>query len=121
MIDHVELFTADLPRSVAFYRQALAPLGYALRVEGASSGFGADAGSLDFWVRPGGPSTPRPHFAFACATRALVDGAHRAAVQAGGTDNGAPRVLPQIGPRYYAAFVRDPDGHNVEFVCRGEG
>ncbi|HZP67080.1 MAG TPA: VOC family protein [Rudaea sp.] len=117
MIDHVELFVADVRRSTDFFRAALAPLGYALHVEGASNGFGSAAAALDFWVRPGGPSAPLPHVAFNCADRALVDAAHRAALAAGGADNGAPKLLPHIHAHYYAGFVRDPDGHNIEFVC----
>ena len=118
MIDHLELYSADVARSLAFYRGALEPLGYTLRVDAASIGFGADGADPDFWIRGGAPSAPRPHFAFVCATRAVVDAAHRAALAAGGSDNGAPRVLTHIGPSYYAGFVHDPDGHNVEFVCR---
>jgi catechol 2,3-dioxygenase-like lactoylglutathione lyase family enzyme len=122
MIDHVELLIGDLARSTSFYRRALAPLGYELRVEGQSNGFGVDPGSLDFFVRSGGPSAPLPHVAFGCGTRALVDRAHRAALEAGGADNGAPKLMLHIHPSYYAGFVRDPDGHNVEFVCqKGEG
>ena len=59
MIDHVELFVGDGARAVAFYRGALAPLGYTLAVTGDSSGFGTPDGRLDFWLRPGGPSAPR--------------------------------------------------------------
>jgi catechol 2,3-dioxygenase-like lactoylglutathione lyase family enzyme len=118
MIDHLELFTADLAAATAFYQRALAPLGYALHATGKSHGFGADAGRLDFWLRAGDASTPRPHFAFFCATRALVDASHRAALAAGATDNGAPQVLERISPTYYAGFVLDLDGHNVEFVCQ---
>jgi catechol 2,3-dioxygenase-like lactoylglutathione lyase family enzyme len=117
MIDHLELETPDLAAATAFYRRALAPLGYALHVTGASHGFGTDATRLDFWLRAGDPLAPRPHFAFACTTRALVDAAHRAALEAGGRDNGAPRVLAHIHPTYYAGFVLDLDGRNVEFVC----
>jgi catechol 2,3-dioxygenase-like lactoylglutathione lyase family enzyme len=117
MIDHLELLTADVARATAFYRQALAPIGYALHVEGQTNGFGADPKALDFWLRPGTPSAPRPHFAFHCTTRERVDEAHRAALAAGGADNGAPKLLAHIHPTYYAGFVRDPDGHNVEFVC----
>jgi catechol 2,3-dioxygenase-like lactoylglutathione lyase family enzyme len=119
MIDHLELFTADLAAATAFYERALAPLGYALRVAGAaaSHGLGTDAARPDFWLRPGTVSTPRPHVAFACGSRALVDASHRAALDAGGTDNGAPKVLVHIHPTYYAGFVLDPDGHNIEFVC----
>jgi catechol 2,3-dioxygenase-like lactoylglutathione lyase family enzyme len=118
MIDHLELLTSDLPIATAFYQQALAPLGYTLRVEGAAYGFGADPARLDFWLRPGTAATPRPHFAFFCASRALVDASHQAALAAGATDNGAPRVMAHIHPTYYAGFVLDPDGHNVEFVCQ---
>lgn len=127
MIDHLEILVADLPRSAAFFRAALAPLGYALHVAGNPTGFGAPTATsatstpgppaLDFWIKEGGPSTPRPHFAFACASRALVEAAYRAALEAGGTDNGAPKLLAHLHPSYYAGFVRDPDGHNVELVC----
>jgi catechol 2,3-dioxygenase-like lactoylglutathione lyase family enzyme len=117
MIDHLELLTSDLAAATAFYRGALAPLGYTLHVSGPPNGFGADASSLDFWLRPGEASTPRPHFAFACGSREQVDATYRAAIAAGGTDNGAPTLLLRIHPTYYAGFVRDPDGHNVEFVC----
>jgi len=118
MLDHLEVFTSDLAASVAFYQRALAPLGYALHATGPSHGFGTEAARLDFWLRAGTASTPRPHFAFFCATRALVDAAHRAALAAGAIDNGAPRVVERISPSYYAGFVLDPDGHNVEFVCQ---
>lgn len=117
MIDHVELFVADAHRSSAFFRAALAPLGYACHVSGASNGFGVTAAQLDFWVRAGGPSAPLPHVAFNAVTRNSVDKAYRAALAAGGTDNGAPKLLPHLHPDYYAGFVRDPDGHNIEFVC----
>lgn len=121
MIDHVELFVADPARSVLFFRAALMPLGYDVHVQGESSGLGADAAHLDFWLRKGGPSEPRPHVAFNCAKRTDVDASYAAALAAGGRDNGAPKPLPHIHPNYYAAFVRDPDGHNIEFVChRGD-
>jgi catechol 2,3-dioxygenase-like lactoylglutathione lyase family enzyme len=117
MIDHVELFVADPAQSVAFFRAALSPLNYRLHVQGESNGFGADAAHLDFWLRKGGPSQPLPHVAFNCDSRADVEASHAAALAAGGRDNGAPKLLPHIHPGYYAAFVRDPDGHNIEFVC----
>jgi catechol 2,3-dioxygenase-like lactoylglutathione lyase family enzyme len=119
MIDHVELSVGDAPRALEFYAGALKPLGYTLAVSGDSNGFGTPDGRLDFWLRAGGPSTPRPHVAFQCANRALVDAAHRAALSAGGADNGAPSVLTRIAPDYYSGFVRDPDGHNIEFVAHG--
>ncbi len=62
--------------------------------------------------------TTGTHVAFAATDRRTVDAFHRAALAAGGTDNGAPGVRPQYHPDYYGAFVLDPDGHNVEAVCR---
>ena len=117
MIDHVELLVGDAALATRFFAGALAPLGYALHVPGPSSGFGTDMAALDFWLKPGGPSEPRPHVAFNCAARATVDAAYHAALASGGKDNGAPRLLAHIHPHYYAGFVRDPDGHNIEFVC----
>ncbi len=117
MIDHLELYVADLPRSAAFFERALAPLGYAAFAKGPPTGLGAAPDRLDFWLKQAEPSSPRPHFAFHCETRAQVDRAHHAALDAGGVDNGGPKLLPHLHPHYYAGFVRDPDGHNVEFVC----
>jgi len=117
VIDHLELSVSNLPRSEAFYCAALAPLGYELHVPAEAKGFGVSMNALDFWLRQGDVSTPRPHFAFNCASRPLVDRAYAAAIEAGGSDNGTPRVLAHIHENYYAGFVRDPDGHNVEFVC----
>jgi predicted lactoylglutathione lyase len=84
-------------------------------------GFGrsGDPGG-DFWISLGEPSVPRIHFAFAPATRSLVDKAYAAALQAGGTDNGPPGLRPRYHPDYYAASVLDPDGYNAEFVCHTE-
>jgi catechol 2,3-dioxygenase-like lactoylglutathione lyase family enzyme len=120
MLDHLELAVADLSHAVRFYKAALAPLGYGLRVTSTLQGFGVDMNSLDFWLREGSVSTPRPHFAFRCSSREFVDIAHRAALGAGGRNNGSPRLLTRIHPHYYAGFVFDPDGHNVEFVCHKE-
>ncbi|HSX60809.1 MAG TPA: VOC family protein [Tahibacter sp.] len=117
MIDHVELQVADAAASTNFFAAALAPLGYALHVQGPSNGFGTGMEALDFWVKPGGPSEPRPHVAFNCADRATVDAAYAAALAGGGRDRAAPALLERIHPHYYAAFVHDPDGHNIEFVC----
>jgi catechol 2,3-dioxygenase-like lactoylglutathione lyase family enzyme len=117
MLDHLEINVADLERSAAFYRAALAPLGYDLRVSAEGRGFGVDARTLDFWLRRDEPARPPPHFAFNCANRALARRAHEAAVGAGGIDAGSPRLLPHIHANYFAGFVLDPDGHKVEFVC----
>jgi catechol 2,3-dioxygenase-like lactoylglutathione lyase family enzyme len=124
IVDHLGLSFADYPRARAFYEQALAPLGIALVMqvtkeetggyEGA--GFGLD-GKPSFWIGSGGRTSPRIHVAFVAADRATVDAFHKAAVAAGGTDNGAPGVRAHYHPNYYGAFVLDPEGHNIEAVC----
>jgi len=126
MIDHVGFAVADAQRSRLFYEAALAPLGITLlrtaapeqtEAGGTAHGFGRD-GKPFFWVgdkeRVGGGT----HVAFAVDTRAEVDAFHAAALAAGGRDNGAPGLRAQYGPNYYGAFVLDPDGHNIESVCR---
>jgi catechol 2,3-dioxygenase-like lactoylglutathione lyase family enzyme len=123
MIDHVELCVGDIAKATAFYVRALAPIGYVVRSAANPSadsvGFGTAPDRLDFWLRRSdAPSAPRPHFAFGCATRDEVVRAHAAALGAGGEDCGAPALLAHLHPAYYAAFVRDPDGHKVEFVCQ---
>lgn len=117
MIDHLELFVQDPRKSAEFYAGALQPLGYALRVEGKTLGLGTSTDTLDFWLKAGGPSKPLPHFAFNCASRALVDQCHQAALDAGGKDSRKPSLMPHIHPSYYAGFVFDRDGHSIEFVC----
>lgn len=123
MIDHLGVVVRDYARSKAFYAQALAPTGHARVVEmkGAlaggrdTAGFCHEDGS-DFWISEGEPSQPL-HLAFRVASRAAVHAFHEAALAAGGTDNGAPGLRPQYHAHYYAAFVLDPDGHNLEAVC----
>jgi catechol 2,3-dioxygenase-like lactoylglutathione lyase family enzyme len=117
MIDHIGLSVADYERSKAFYRAALAPLGYGLimEVEGAA-GFGA-GGKPDFWIGQDQRTTPRVHIAFAAADRATVRAFYEAARAAGAQDNGPPGLRPEYHPNYYGAFVLDPDGHNIEAVC----
>ena len=121
MLDHIGLDVTDIARSRAFYEEALAPLGYAVVHEIAEDGttvvmFGVD-GEIDFVIadkdRPGEAN----HIAFRAATRAQVDAFHAAALAAGGRDHGAPGPRPHYGATYYAAFVFDPDGFNVEAVC----
>ena len=121
MIDHVSIGVRDIGRSAAFYDAALEPLGYkCLRREASLLGYGRQTPRL--WI--GTVATPVPpdaesflHFCFAAPTRAAVDAFHRAAVAAGGRDNGAPGVRREYRPDYYAAFVIDPDGYRIEAYC----
>jgi catechol 2,3-dioxygenase-like lactoylglutathione lyase family enzyme len=125
MLDHVGFAVADAERSRRFYEQALAPLGIGLimsvspeRTEagGTAHGFGSD-GKPFFWIGDNERVGEGTHVAFAVPTRADVDAFHSAALAAGGRDNGAPGLRPHYHPHYYAAFVHDPDGINVEAVC----
>ena len=124
MIDHIGLQVTDLDASVAFYTKALAPLGYGLIMEvtqeqtghDAAAGFGAD-GKPDFWIGGEGALNKPVHVAIHAKDRATVDAFYRAAIAAGGRDNGPPGIRAHYHPNYYGAFVLDPDGHNIEAVC----
>jgi len=124
MIDHTGLVVSDYERSRQFYSVALGAIGYALIVEIPASvtghvdvaGFG-EGGKPDFWISPGKPNDPTLHIAFRVDSRAAVDAFHRAALNAGGRDNGPPGIRAHYHPNYYGAFVLDPDGHNIEAVC----
>jgi catechol 2,3-dioxygenase-like lactoylglutathione lyase family enzyme len=118
--DHVALNVADVPASRAFYEAALAPVALTVTMDAPSVpvvGFGRDE-KTSFMVRavaaPSGPT----HVAFAAPTRDVVDAFHAAALAAGGTDNGGPGIRENYHPNYYAAFVHDPDGNNIEAVCQ---
>jgi catechol 2,3-dioxygenase-like lactoylglutathione lyase family enzyme len=118
ILDHVGITVGSFAKARAFYAAALAPLGIReVMVFETFAGFGR--GKPEFWIGEGrgAPATPRIHIAFAAATRAEVDAFHRAAIAAGGTDNGAPGLRPHYHPDYYGAFVLDADGHNIEAVC----
>jgi catechol 2,3-dioxygenase-like lactoylglutathione lyase family enzyme len=123
MLDHAGFPVSDYARSKAFYLQTLAPLGYALVMEvqqhendAPAAGFGAN-GKPDLWIGGEGGLQRPIHIAIAAQDRAAVDAFYRAAIAAGGKDNGAPGLRPHYHPNYYAAFVLDPDGHNIEAVC----
>ncbi len=125
MIDHTGIVVSDIGKSRAFYLRVLGALGYVLCKDrpGAvsfgvmeGSGKSADPGG-DFWLSEGAPVTPRIHVAFHAATRADVDVFFSAGLAAGGIDNGAPGLRGHYHPDYYAAFVLDPDGYNIEAVC----
>jgi len=124
MLDHIGIPIADYARSKAFYEKALAPLGYSLVMEvpqtgngERAAGFGAD-GKPDFWIGSEGGLNRAVHIALLATDRATVDAFYRAALAAGGKDNGAPGLRPHYHANYYGAFVFDPDGHNIEAVCR---
>jgi catechol 2,3-dioxygenase-like lactoylglutathione lyase family enzyme len=124
MLDHIGFPVSDYERAKTFYLQALAPLGYTLVMEVgqevhrgySAAGLGKN-GKPDFWIGGEGALNRPVHVAFEAADRASVDAFYRAALQAGGRDNGPPGLRPHYHPNYYAAFVFDPDGHNIEAVC----
>ncbi len=124
MLDHVGIAVADLDRSRSFYSKALAPLSIAIVAEVTAQQTGGDAhvgygaeGKAFFWIGSGQRRSGSVHFAFIARSRAEVDSFYRAAIAAGGRDNGAPGVRPHYHANYYGAFVLDPDGHNIEAVC----
>jgi catechol 2,3-dioxygenase-like lactoylglutathione lyase family enzyme len=113
MIDHISLRVSDYDRAVAFFKAALAPLGFRLEMEFPGyAGFGAP-GKPELWVTPSDNPINPTHVAFR-AERAMVDAFFAAAVAAGGKDNGGPGLRPDYHPNYYGAFVLDPDGNNIE-------
>jgi catechol 2,3-dioxygenase-like lactoylglutathione lyase family enzyme len=124
MIDHLSVVVSDYAKSKAFYSQALAPTGHSRVVElpatregqKESAGF-CHADGSDFWISQGEAVTPPIHIAFRVSSREAVDAFYKAAIAAGGKDNGAPGLRPHYHPNYYGAFVLDPDGHNIEAVC----
>jgi catechol 2,3-dioxygenase-like lactoylglutathione lyase family enzyme len=116
MIEHISLRCSDARASRRFYQKALRPLGYEVDKE-YDDAFGfIQGGRHDFWVTGGKVGTPT-HLAFHAQDTSAVDAFYRAALGAGGKDNGAPGLREEYG---YAAFVLDPDGHNVEAVIWDE-
>ena len=124
MIDHVGFPVSDYVTSKLFYERALAPLGYELIVEVGENEMGPPAagfgigGNPDFWIGGEGGLNRAMHIAIVAKDRAMVDAFYRAAIAAGARDNGAPGIRAHYHPNYYGAFVLDPDGHNIEAVCR---
>ena len=133
MLDHMTFRVSDIQRAKAFYTAALEPLGYRLAFEGQYGsnilGFAypdqaePDGKKTDVWFIDGpspygGPAaTAGCHLAWRAQSRAQVDAFHRAALAAGGKDNGAPGLRPDYHAHYYGAFVIDPEGNNIEAVC----
>jgi catechol 2,3-dioxygenase-like lactoylglutathione lyase family enzyme len=115
MFDHIGLRVADLDASVRFYQAALAPLGFVLGSrDETSAGFGPP-GEPALWLYRGAGGAA--HVALRAADRAAVARFHAAGLEAGGRDHGPPGLRADYGPTYYAAFLLDPDGHNLEAVC----
>ena len=134
MIDHLGISVGSIARATEFYLKALAPLGYGIVMEvsaeetghGAAIAFGApgqaadfQSGKPSFWVSESAKASGPLHVAFVAPSRAAVDVFYHAAIAAGGADHGAPGLRPQYHAAYYAAFVLDPDGNNIEAVCHG--
>jgi catechol 2,3-dioxygenase-like lactoylglutathione lyase family enzyme len=123
MFDHLSIGVADLARSAMFYDAVLGALGHVRLGENARSvvyGPPGFTGEAPFAILAGGPEArppgPGAHLAFAAPSREAVDRFHAAALSTGGIDEGAPGIRQNYNPGYYAAFVRDPDGHRLEAV-----
>lgn len=126
MIDHTGINVSNLARSKQFYATVLATLGYVVRLEfdnavgyGTHDSTGGDDPGGDFWISQGDPFVPRSHIAFRARSVEQVAAFHAAALAAGAKDNGAPGLRPHYHKSYYAAFVFDPDGYNIEAVFHG--
>jgi catechol 2,3-dioxygenase-like lactoylglutathione lyase family enzyme len=121
-IDHVTATVSDFETGKRFYEAALKPLGYQLQMEfgGSVAGFGPEDAMPDFWIG-NEPGRGASHIAFAAPDRAAVDAFYEAAMSAGGKDNGAPGLREHYHENYYAAYVHDADGNNVEAVCHTPG
>jgi catechol 2,3-dioxygenase-like lactoylglutathione lyase family enzyme len=116
MIDHVKVGVSDVQKAKEYYAKALAPLGYSIHFEAEGMAYFADTAGLDFGV--GATDSPgSTHVGFTVADADAVRAFYEAALAAGGVDNGAPGLRPEYGTGYYAAYVLDPDGNNIEAKC----
>ena len=120
MFDHVKIGVSDCAASKAFFLKALEPLGIAVVSEGSPT-YGVELsqpnGQVSLCLCQTEEKPAHLHLAFTAAKRRHVEAFYRAALAAGGKDNGAPGLRPQYHANYYAAFVIGPDGHNIEVVC----
>jgi catechol 2,3-dioxygenase-like lactoylglutathione lyase family enzyme len=113
VIDHIGIHVKDVKKSLAFFRKVLEPLGYSASSEDAAA---SKKGQTTLYLLADGPTT-KMHLAFKANSRAVVDKFHALALEAGARENGGPGIRSDYNPNYYAAFVIDPDGNNVEAVC----
>ena len=124
MIDHLGINCVDLDRAKSFYDAVLGPLGYSRLMDfGVAVGYGGPDGHPHFWISTFdgiGPNREN-HIAFAAADAEQVKAFHATALAAGAEELHAPRLWPEYHERYFGAFVRDPDGNNVEAVCHTGG
>ncbi len=119
MLDHVTIGTGNLARAREFYDRALKPLGIERLFPDGQTAWGYGVGdNAFFWIGARDAVMTGAHVAFAAPDHATVDAFYAAALAAGGRDNGAPSLRTHYHPDYYGAFVLDPDGHNIEAVCR---
>ncbi|GGC63970.1 VOC family protein [Undibacterium terreum] len=119
MFDHVKFGVSDFAASKAFFLKALEPIGITIVGEGVPS-YGVElaaGGETSLCLHQTNEKPAHLHLAFVAENRQQVDAFYRAALEAGGKDNGAPGVRPNYNATYYAAFVIGPDGHNIEMVC----
>lgn len=120
MFDHVKFGASDFAASKTFFLKALAPLGVVVVAEGAPT-YGVEmcppGGKVSMCLFQTDEKPAHLHLAFVATNRQQVDAFYRAALEAGGKDNGAPGLRPHYHANYYAAFVIGPDGHNIELVC----
>ena len=123
IIDHISLNVADFEAMTAFYEKALAPLGVTTimrlgkEITGGFEIAGLGREKPFLWIAEVGKTEPHMHIALRADSHAEVDAFHKAALAAGGKDNGRPGLRPHYHPGYYGAFVIDPEGHNLEAVC----
>ena len=118
MYDHIGLKVENVEASVRFYSAALEPLGHVLSVmDAGGAGFGPPGAPALWLYRAEKSSGPGAHVAFVANNRRAVDGFYERGLAAGGRDNGRPGLRADYSPTYYAAFLIDPDGNNVEAVC----
>ncbi|MCB9880781.1 MAG: VOC family protein [Planctomycetes bacterium] len=119
MFDHVKFGVRDYPKSRAFFVRALEPLGITDVTEWPPDGveLSHPDGNVSLCLHATNETPTHLHLAFVAESRRQVDAFYRAALEAGGRDNGPPGLRPHYHAHYYAAFVLDPDGHNIEAVC----